>query len=102
DPRVGDPKGPHTIKTGYIDIRVKKGTRDEKYKDVVELIPDGGYVESTSIDGEKSSITIRVPQEFLDATLAKLRKLGTVQEESLETFDRSYESIDYEARLKIL
>ncbi len=47
-------------------------------------------------------MTIRVPQERLDATLAELAQLGTVELQSVTAEDVSTQLVDFEARLKNL
>jgi hypothetical protein len=49
-----------------------------------------------------ASMQLRVPQSQLDATVAALAKLGTVQRQSLTAEDVSNQLVDYEARLRNL
>ncbi len=101
-PSVGDPKGTKIIKSGTVKITIKRGSLNENYDNVVTLIGDGGYVESSSSSRRVSTLTVRIPAEKLDATLKALRKIGTITDESVSSYDRSFDAVDYDARLKIM
>lgn len=65
----------------------------------------GGYVVQTSMQeaGDRSaSVTIRVPSQEFEASIADLRAIGEVRSESVEGRDVSEEFIDLEARLRNL
>ncbi len=102
NPNVGNPKGSKIIKTGSVEITIKRGTVTDKYDDIVDLIPDGGYIEASESTRRTSTLTVRIPSEKLDETLVALRKLGTITKESVNSIDRTYDSVDYDARLKIM
>lgn len=102
DPVVGNPKGNKIVKTGTVEITISRGTLDKKFQNLVSSIPDGGYVEASESSKKTSTVTLRIPTEKLDSTLAKLRKLGSVKSESVSSLDRTFESIDNEARLKVM
>lgn len=102
DPVIGNPKGSKIIKSGTVEITIKRGSVTEKYDDIVSLIPQGGYIEASESTRRTSTLTVRIPSEKLDETLVALRKLGTITKESIGSVDRTYDSIDYDARLKIM
>lgn len=99
---IGDPKGTKIVKSGSIEVSIKKGSVGSKYDDVVELIPNGGYIESSESTPTSSTLMIRIPADKLDSTLVALRKLGNVKSESIGSTDHTWQSVDYDARLKIM
>gem|GEM_PF-6124384 len=101
-PIIGNPKGSKIIKTGTVEITIERGSVTEKYDDIVDLIPEGGYIEASQSTRRTSTVTVRIPSEQLDETLVELRKLGTITNESIDSVDRTYDSIDYDSRLKIM
>ncbi len=64
----------------------------------------GGFVEQLSVFGQgeraQAEITIRVPQDRFSDALERLRQLGDVQEENLNSQDVTEQFIDLEARLR--
>ncbi len=101
-PVVGDPKGTAIIKSGTVEITVARDSLNKTKNKLSSLIPEGGYVESSYSSKRTSTITVRIPAAQLDDTLESLRKLGSVTSESIDSYDRSYDAIDYDARLKIM
>lgn len=101
-PPVGNPKGDKLVKSGTVEITIDRNSVSDKYDDVVSLIPEGGYVEGSRSKTHTSTLTVRIPSEKLDETLVALRKLGTVTNEEVNSLDRSWDAIDYDARLKIM
>lgn len=99
---IGDPKGTKIVKSGSVEIKIDRNSVNDNYDKVVTLISDGGYVESSSSTRRVSTLTVRIPSDKLDSTLKELRKLGTITSESITSFDRSFEAVDYDARLKVL
>jgi hypothetical protein len=63
----------------------------------------GGFVGDISAGGQDGrrwiNATLRVPQEKLDASLASLRSLGEVVEESQQGEDVTQQSVDLDARI---
>lgn len=99
-PVVGDPKGTAIIKSGTVEITIARDALNKIKNKLNSLMPEGGYVESSHSSKRTSTITLRIPATQLDDTLVSLRKLGSVTAESIESYDRSYDAIDYDARLK--
>lgn len=99
---VGNPKGNKIIKTGTIEITVDRNSVNKKYEEVSKLLPDGSYVEASQSTRRTSTITVRIPSEKLDETLVSLHKVGKLVAESVNSVDRTYDGIDYDARLKIM
>ncbi len=95
------------IKTGYMSITV-----DDPFDAAAEATrittSVGGRVDSrteyAATTGNKGSavLTLRLPVDSLDATLDKLRALGTVQELNLSTTDVTTEAQDLDARIRAL
>ncbi len=92
------------VRTGNMSLVVEDviGTRDE----IAQLATgSGGYVVSSHISGEEQdltgSISIRVPDETFDQTLAELRGLAVrVLSESTGSKDVTEEYTDLQSRLK--
>ena len=95
------------IVTGYVTITVDKPV--DAAADAVRIVEQsGGRVDGRSetapVNGNDGSatLTIRVPSDTLTATLDKLRKLGAVQEVSLNSADVTMETQDLDARITAL
>jgi hypothetical protein len=62
-----------------------------------------GYVESTRGQaGHSLGLSLRVPVDKLDATLAKLAELGSIERQSVSSEDVTAEAVDLDARRKNL
>ena len=95
------------IVTGYVTITVDKPV--DAAADAVRIVEQSGgrvdgRAETAPVNGNDGSatLTIRVPSDTLTATLDKLRKLGAVQEVSLESADVTMETQDLDARITAL
>jgi hypothetical protein len=60
-----------------------------------ETAPDEGY-------GGSASLTLRIPSDRLDAVVVDLRKLGTVDQFSTDSYDVTVEVTDLEAQISTL
>jgi hypothetical protein len=65
----------------------------------------GGYVQALNAQSQTASsrslsATLRVPAQQLEATLAELRRLGHVEQESQDNSDVTEQYVDLDARLK--
>ena len=98
--------GPIVIKTASLDVEVERDGFGAAMGDATALAArHGGFVVSSSRGGDDSgrgSVTIRVPSEAFDATLADLRGLCDVKREVVEGRDVGQEFVDLEARLRNL
>ena len=95
------------IVTGYVTITVDKPV--DAAADAVRIVEQSGgrvdgRAETAPVNGNDGSatLTIRVPSDALTATLDKLRKLGAVQEVSLNSADVTMETQDLDARITAL
>lgn len=95
------------IQTGYVTVVVDKPL--DAAGDAVRITEQsGGRVDGRNeyapTDGNQGSatLTLRIPISALDATLDKLKALGTVQEVSLSSTDVTMQSQDLDARIKAL
>ena len=95
------------IVTGYVTITVDKPV--DAAADAVRIVEQSGgrvdgRAETAPVNGNDGSatLTIRVPSDTLTATLDKLRKLGAVQEVSLNSADVTMETQDLDARITAL
>ncbi len=95
------------ITTGYVTITVEK-PMDAAAEAIRITEQSGGRVdgrtETAPINGNEGSatLTLRIPSDTLTATLDKLRKLGAVQEVSLNSSDVTMATQDLDARIKAL
>jgi hypothetical protein len=98
--------GPMIVRTGTMDLQV--GDVDRAIADATAAVTAaGGYVAGSqrSLDGDRpfASITFRIPATAWDATLAKLRALGTkVLGERTSADEVTAQVVDLDARLKNL
>jgi hypothetical protein len=103
DRAAGQPQGPRVIiYTGNLAL-VVKDTRTAVNNIAILAGEQGGYVSSSNIyqagDVPRGSITIRVPAETYQVTLASLRDLAVrVERENTSTQDVTEEFTDLEAR----
>ncbi|CAN5144858.1 hypothetical protein BH11ACT4_BH11ACT4_08730 [soil metagenome] len=95
------------VETGYATIVVDKPL--DAAGDAVRITEQsGGRVDGRNeyapTEGNEGSatLTLRIPVAALDATLDKLKALGTVQEVSLSSSDVTMQSQDLDARIKAL
>ncbi|MEK7620272.1 MAG: DUF4349 domain-containing protein [Patescibacteria group bacterium] len=93
------------IKTGSLDLVVDKA--EQSLSDVESIATEkGGYVETSTLqeheDGTKSGyVTIRVPADQYDITMASVKELAVVVErETSSAEDVTEQYIDLAARLK--
>ena len=98
------PTGPMIVQTASLTIVAQKF---ETARAVVEQIVSAhqGYVAQLSVSqlpgtARTLSAILRVPANQLEATLAELRKLGSVEQESRSAEDVSRQYVDLVARLK--
>src|SRR6266571_1250471 len=97
------PLGPNIIKTGHLEIEVKRGGFDDAF-DRASVVAGtyGGFVESSSSQGVKhrsGRLTIRVPAASFEDALHDLRGIGTVQRQSISGRDVTSQFVDLDARL---
>jgi hypothetical protein len=95
------------VETGYATVVVDKPL--DAAADAVRITEQaGGRVDGrneyapTEGNAGSATLTLRIPIAALDATLDKLKALGTVQEVSLSSTDVTMQSQDLDARIKAL
>jgi hypothetical protein len=95
------------IETGYVTVVVDKPL--DAATDAVRITEQaGGRVDDrneyapTDNSAGSATLTLRIPVSALDATLDKLKALGTVQEVSLATSDVTMQTQDLDARITAL
>lgn len=72
-----------------------------KARDIMNLAYSlGGYVQHSSISGDKGFLTIKVPRGNLESALSGIRSMGTVIVEEMDTVDLTDAIVDLEARLR--
>jgi hypothetical protein len=95
------------VTTGWVTITVDQPL--DAATDAVRIAEAAGgrvdgRTEYAPVDGDQgsASLTLRLPAATLTATLEGLKKLGTVQEVSLNSADVTMESQDLDARISAL
>jgi hypothetical protein len=103
-PQTGGP-GPRVVKTAAIELEVPEGEFQGRYSDAQQVAgAHQGFVIASKTEGQESrvgSLTIRVPVEEFDATLADLRAIGVLRAEETRGEDVTADYIDLQGRLRI-
>jgi len=106
---MADAKAPvidqQVIRTAYVTVRVVDVT--DGVTDVRSAVTAAGGTISTqdvsNYDGSQTAtLTVRVPAEDLDAFLAGLADLGTIEQSSISAADVTTQVIDLDARISSL
>jgi uncharacterized protein DUF4349 len=95
--------GPHVIKNASVTVAVGEGKIEDSVGKATSLAArHGGFVLSSGVSQRPygGSIVIRVPSTAFESTLADLKELGKVRNESVTGEDVSLEFVDLEARLR--
>lgn len=98
---------PQLIKTASLGLRVKD-VEQAMQQATQTITRHGGDVLNLQDQvpqnnvAHQASLTLRVPQAQLDATLTDLAKLGTVETRSIQAEDVASQLVDYASRLKNL
>jgi hypothetical protein len=92
------------IKTGSLDLRVKKGAFDSTLSAITAKVTGlRGYVaDSTTSSADRSrsgTITVRVPADSFDQLLGDLRRLGEVRGQTEKGTEVTAQYTDLQARL---
>ena len=98
--------GPAVIKTANLAIEVEHDGFQDAFQSVIGAAQSkGGYVLSSNAggaDSRRGSITLRVPVEAFESTVAEIADLGSVTDESESGEDVSEEFVDLQARIRHL
>lgn len=102
-PSIGD----RVIRTGMVDIKVKKGGFDGAYDRILLLAnANGGFVagtnSTTNRDAVFGTVTIRVPAGAFEKVVREIKKIGKVRSINVNSQDVSQEFVDLESRLRHL
>ena len=93
------------IRTGRLAIEVASYERAAAAAGRVAVASGGYLAESQAQRGERDSrrgsLTLRVPAQHFDAAFGELKKLGTVDSESVSTQDITKAYTDLETRLRV-
>lgn len=94
------------ILNGSISLTVKSVPEAVKRIRTIQAAA-GGYMNSSSMDlagddTREGTVVIRIPQDAFDAALAKIRKLGKVESETVKGEDVTDQFVDAEAHLRNL
>jgi hypothetical protein len=107
-PAEGLPNAPKLIKKAALTLIVKSTAEATKTASTLVQEQQGYLIDfqdnrSQVENGQQRvSMQIRLPQERLDSTIAKLSQLGIVKSQSLTAEDVSEQLVDVEARLRNL
>jgi hypothetical protein len=92
------------IMTGDVTLEVRDV--EESGKRLSALVNElGGFISGSSFTrdpagGLRADVTLRIPQERFDQTVAQIEKLGTVENKNLQGEDVTAQFVDLQARLK--
>lgn len=96
--------GPAVIKEATLDLEVEADAFRGAIDSATAVAADhGGYVLSSSVEGEEGrigSVVLRVPSSRFEEALGALRGLGTVRAESVSGREVGQQFVDLEARLR--
>lgn len=99
---------PKLIKTAQLDLTVESMAEALPQVTAIAQQQQGDIVSledskpQNNRDPHTATVTMRVPQGQLDATLAQLSGLGTVRRQNLTAEDVSQQLVDFQARLRNL
>lgn len=94
------PLGARVIKEASLSVEVGRGRLDAAHRRVLELVPAGGFVQSSNLEGKLVGLVVRVPAAELEGFVARLGRLGRVVGESISGEDVTAEFVDTEGRLR--
>jgi hypothetical protein len=96
--------GPKIVKTAAIALQVKDGTFKDAFTRAERIADErGGFITSSSTSGQEArsgEMTIRVPANQFEETLADLKTVGFLRSEEVEGQDVTAEFVDLQARLR--
>lgn len=97
-----------TIKSGSLEIEIKKGEYEQAYGRISSIANScGGYISDSHSESSKGrlsggTITIRVPAQKFFSAMEQLKELGKVTSISENAQDVTEEYVDLESRLRNL
>jgi hypothetical protein len=90
------------IRTAEIGVVIERDSLDDRFADVIEIAEtSGGFVARSTARERSGRLTVRVPADRFNATLASLRDLGEVEVQTVGGQDVTAEFIDLQARIRI-
>ena len=90
------------IRTAELSVVIPRNTLDERFAEVVDAAErNGGFVSESLSRTRTGNLTLRVPAGNLAETLRAVRRLGTVDVESVRGKDVTANYVDLRARLSI-
>ena len=88
------------IRTAELSVVIPRNTLDERFAEVVDAAErNGGFVSESLSRTRTGNLTLRVPAGNLAETLRAVRRLGTVDVESVRGKDVTANYVDLRARL---
>lgn len=104
---TGNRLEPKIVRTGSLDLVVKRGSFDRAAARLTTLATGaGGFVSASQTsaldDAPQGTITLRVPVDRFDEVVAQVRELGTVASLTTGSQDVTGEYSDVAARIKAL
>ncbi|MQB00876.1 MAG: DUF4349 domain-containing protein [Actinobacteria bacterium] len=96
--------GPSVIKTGDVELRVKRNGLQDAIQEAIAISGrHGGFVLSTTSEVGRfagGTVTIRVPSAKFEQAMADLEGLGRLKNQHVSGQDVGQEFVDLEARLR--
>lgn len=89
------------VKTATLQVEVGKKHFDAAHDRALQAVTGvGGFVQNSSVSGDRATITFRVPSGEFEAVLTRLGGLGKVTDETVTGEDVTEEFVDVDARLR--
>lgn len=98
--------GPGIIRTGEMEVRVRKGRFEDAWARAMNIAgKHGGFVAGSSADQVKGrlsrgTLTVRIPAANLDAAIADFQRLGRLVRLTSSSSDVSGQLVDFDARIR--
>lgn len=91
------------VKTATLSLDVRRGRLDDAYASVLGTVEgSGGFVAGSSRSKGRAQLTLRIPATRFETTVASLRGIGKVTDESVSGEDVTAQYVDLESRLRNL
>ncbi|MBM3673386.1 MAG: DUF4349 domain-containing protein [Actinobacteria bacterium] len=91
------------VKTATLSLDVRRGRLDDAYASVLGTVEgSGGFVAGSSRSKGRAELTLRIPATRFETTVAALRGIGEVTDESVSGEDITAQYVDLESRLRNL
>jgi len=89
------------IRSATLELKVTEKGFDAAQSEALAAVSSaGGFVQNSSLQNGRSTMTLRVPADRFDRVMGALRDIGEVRDETMTGEDVSEEFVDLDARLR--